>query len=120
VIWLSERTLRAILAATWLGFVPTAAGAQPAPAAPGPQAWEQLPRLQLEGQFAGPLRDTLIQRWRDPQTNMICYVYLPITAPHSPPTPAGYVQYGPNAIGSISCAAAPPVPAPAPAPAPRR
>jgi hypothetical protein len=116
-------TTRLALTATLAFVAPTAHGQQPPPApqgAPAAQSWEQLPRLQLEGQFAGPLRDTLIQRWRDPQTNMICYVYLPITAPHSPPTPAGYVQYGPNAIGSISCAAAPPVPAPAPAPAPRR
>jgi len=32
-------------------------------------------------------------------------IYLPITAPHSPPTAAGYVQYGANGIGSISCTA---------------
>jgi hypothetical protein len=59
--------------------------------------------MQLERQFAGPLQDTIVQRWRDPVDGMICYIYLPITAAHTPPTPSGYVQYGPNAIGSISC-----------------
>jgi hypothetical protein len=80
--------------------------------------WAQLPRMQLERQFAGPLQDTLIQRWRDPADGTICYIYLPITAPHSPPTPSGYVQYGANTIGSISCmvaTAAPPPRPPAPA-----
>ena len=102
--------------------------------APGQQTqqsavtWENMPRMQLEQQYAGPLKDTLIQRWRDPETNLICYVYLPITAAHSPPTPTSYVQYGPNVIGSISCvsppagtslppvAAKPPAPAGKPAP----
>jgi hypothetical protein len=89
----------------------------PAPAPPKPEAaprWEAMPRLQLEAQFAGPLRDTIIQRWRDGE-GTVCYVYLPITAQHSPPTPAGYVQYGPNAIGSISCVPAPAAKPPAPA-----
>jgi hypothetical protein len=87
--------------------------------------------MQLEQQFAGPLKDTAIQRWRDPQSNVLCYVYLPFTAPHSPPTANSYVQYGSNIIGAISClesakpapaaaAARPPSPAPkrGPAPAP--
>lgn len=117
--------LAAIGAVLGIDAMRTAAEAQqPAPPAPAPpplppapvQGWDQLPRLQLEANFAGPLRDTLIQRWRDPQTNTVCYVYLPIAAPHSPPTQGGYVQYGPNAIGSISCAPAAPAPA-APAPA---
>ena len=68
-----------------------------------PATWAQLPRMQLERQFAGPLQDTVIQRWRDPVDGMICYIYLPITAQHSPPGPAGFVQYGANIIGSISC-----------------
>ena len=66
-----------------------------------------MPRMVLERQFAGPLQDTLIQRWRDPADGTICYIYLPITAPHSSPTQSGYVQYGPNSIGSISCAPTP-------------
>ena len=78
----------------------------PLPAVGQPQqspTWNQLPRMQLERQFAGPLQDTIIQRWRDPVDGSICYIYLPITAPHSPATGAGYVQYGANTIGSISC-----------------
>ncbi len=77
---------------------------QPPPQQPS-AAWSQLPRMQLERQFAGPLRDTIIQRWRDPADGMICYVYLPITAPHTPPDQSGFVQYGANIIGSISCVA---------------
>ncbi len=66
-------------------------------------AWAKLPHMQLERQFAGPLQDTIVQRWRDPGDGTICYIYLPITAAHSPPTAAGFVQYGANTIGSISC-----------------
>lgn len=73
--------------------------------------WAQMPRMQLERQFAGPLQDTIIQRWRDPVDGTVCYIYLPITAQHSPPTQAGYVQYGANTIGSISCVAPPLAPA---------
>lgn len=57
----------------------------------------------LERQFAGPLQDTMIRRLRDTADGAICYLYLPISAPHSPTTATGFVQYGPNAIGSISC-----------------
>ena len=102
--------------------------------APGQQTqqsaviWENMPRMQLQQQYAGPLKDTTIQRWRDPETNLICYVYLPFTAAHTSPNPTSYVQYGPNVIGSISCvsppagtslppvAAKPPAPAGKPAP----
>ena len=59
--------------------------------------------MQLDRQFAGPLEDTVIQRWRDPKDNTVCYIYLPIAAPHSLPTASGYVEYGSNTIGSISC-----------------
>jgi hypothetical protein len=78
--------------------------AQPAPAAPqeSPE-WTKLPRMQLERQFAGPLQDTIVQRWRDPVDGTVCYIYLPITAVHSAPTPSGFVQYGANSIGTISC-----------------
>lgn len=65
--------------------------------------------MQLERQFAGPFQDTVIQRWRDPGDGTICYLYVPITAEHSQPTASGYVEYGANTIGSISC-----FPAPAP------
>ena len=59
-------------------------------------------RLKLEGQFAGPLQDTTIQRWRDPVDGTVCYIYLPIAVAHAP-GPAGLVQYGAANIGSISC-----------------
>jgi hypothetical protein len=65
--------------------------------------WSRLPRMQLERQYAGPLQDTIVQRWRDPIDHTICYIYLPITAAHSAPTQAGFVQYGANVIGAISC-----------------
>jgi hypothetical protein len=72
-----------------------------------PTEWSKLPRMQLERQFGGPLRDTLIQRWRDPVDGTICYLYLPILGSHSAPTASGYVEYGANTIGSISCSFAP-------------
>ena len=93
VVWWSFLVL-----ATLVGL-PTFAMAEQAPAVP----WSKLPRMQLEGQFAGPLQDTIIQRWRDPANGTVCYLYLPITAQHSSPTGSGYVQYGPNIIGTISC-----------------
>ena len=76
--------------------------------------WAKLPKMILERQFAGPLQDTVIQRLRDPVDGTVCYVYLPISAPHSPTTATGFVQYGPNTIGSINCLPGiPAVPAPA-------
>ena len=72
--------------------------AVPAPARPA-----NAPTMRLEAQFRGPQQDTVVQRWRDPSTNAICYIYLPITVQHSARTPTGYVQYGANSIGSISC-----------------
>lgn len=65
--------------------------------------WNKLPRMQLERQFARPLQDTVVQRWRDPADGTVCYLYLPISAPHSPPAQSGYVEYGSATIGSISC-----------------
>jgi hypothetical protein len=106
--------LRAALICTAL--LPAAATAQQVPQE-SPQ-WEKMPRMQLQRQFAGPLQDTIVQRWRDPVDGTICYIYLPITAAHSAPTPSGFVQYGANTIGSISCF---PPPAPEqPIPKPRR
>ena len=103
-------------------LIPAAAAAQqqppaqqPAPAAQPNSTWDTLPRMQLERQFAGPLRDTVVQRWRDPADGTICYIYLPISAPHSPPTSGGFVNYGSNTIGSISCLPAGPARAAPPA-----
>ena len=92
-----------------LRTVLTAAAAFTASAASAQNEWPKLPRMQLERQFAGPLQDTVIQRWRDPIDGVVCYIYLPITAAHTPPTPTGFVQYGANTIGSLSCL--PPMPA---------
>jgi len=107
----------AIIAVTMAGPPAIAQQTQQAPpqsAQPAQQPsgeWAKLPRMQLERQFAGPLQDTLIQRWRDPVDGTACYMYLPITAAHSPPAQGGFVQYGANVIGTISCfrVAAPPV-----------
>jgi hypothetical protein len=118
--------LAALIAVAW----PCAALAQQQPtppAQPAPQQfqpsaeWGKLPKMLLERQFAGPLQDTVIQRLRDPVDGTICYLYLPISAPHSPTTATGFVQYGPNTIGSINCVpgtAAAPMPATRKKPAP--
>ena len=98
---------------------PPPAGTPPAgtpSTAPLSDQWEKLPRMQLEQTFAGPLRDTIVQRWRDASEGVVCYTYLPITAPITP-TQSGFVQYGPNTIGSISCVNAG---APGPSTAPRQ
>lgn len=63
----------------------------------------QVGRMVLKAQFAGPLKDTVVQRWEDPATGNTCYIYLPVVVQHSPPTPTGFVQYGANGIGGISC-----------------
>ena len=65
------------------------------------------PAMKLEGQFAGPLTDTTIERWRDPVDGTVCYVYLPIAVAHSA-GPSGLVQYGSANIGSLSCFAGSP------------
>src|SRR5438105_9016184 len=62
----------------------------------------QALRMRLEGQYAGPLRDTAVQRWRDPVDGTVCYIYLPIAVAHLT-GPPGPVQYGSANIGSISC-----------------
>jgi hypothetical protein len=118
-----------VLATAWSQF----AIAQQAPGpsapiqqqAPAPQPfqqsheWGNLPKMVLERQFSGPLQDTVIQRLRDPVDGTVCYLYLPISAPHSPTTSTGFVQNGPNAIGGISCMPGRSGAAPASAPAPQ-
>ncbi|NKC33402.1 hypothetical protein [Falsiroseomonas selenitidurans] len=111
---------------------PPAPATQPAPAAPAtpaqpgaaPRGWETFTPMVLERVFRGPLRDTLVQRWRDPVDGAICFIYLPISAAAAGQGP--YLIYGPNTIGSISCVApmqviqlqgvAPSPPPPPPAP----
>src|SRR5262245_33975113 len=90
--------LRWVISALCLLAVPAAAQQQQV------SDWAKMPRMELERQFAGPLRDTIIQRWRDPIDGTVCYIYLPISAQHSQPGAGGFVQYGANSIGSISCA----------------
>ena len=84
--------------------------APPAPAPPaaeparqGQPEWASFPLMLLEKVYRGPLRDTIIQRWRDPIDGSVCFLYIPISTPLLPPPAEGYVQYGPNQIGSISC-----------------
>ena len=85
----------------WFG---AAACLAPVPAvSQQPTEWARMARMELERQFAGPFQDTVIQRWRDPADGTICYLYVPISASHPPPNDTGYVQYGANTIGSISC-----------------
>lgn len=82
---------------------PAAAPNLPVAAAPVP-VHPQLPRMQVVAQYGGPLQDTLIQRLRDPVDGTTCYLYLPIAVHHTPPgAETGYVEYGANTIGSISC-----------------
>ena len=87
----------------------------PAPAQPqgyaAPPPRPALARMEMQAQYQGPLQDTVIQRWRDPVDGTICYLYLPAVVAHSEVTATGYVQYGPNGIGSISCFAGPAPPA---------
>jgi hypothetical protein len=118
-----QRRGGAALAAALFALCPQVTSAQQQPAtpvpAPAPQQfqqsaeWSKLPRMQLERQFAGPLQDTVIQRWRDPVDGTVCYIYLPISVAHTPTSSTGFVQYGSNTIGSINCLPNPPA-APAP------
>lgn len=63
--------LRSVALAAVIAPLPAAAQQPPQQSSD----WGKLPRMQLERQFAGPLQDTIIQRWRDPVDGMICYVY---------------------------------------------
>jgi hypothetical protein len=67
-----------------------------------PQAAPPIGRMQLQAQYMGPLRDTIVQRWRDPVDGTVCYIYLPVIVQHGR-GPNNLVQYGANSIGSISC-----------------
>jgi hypothetical protein len=111
----------ALIPACILGRFDMALAQQPVPPAQAPATpaaapqyqqssqWSTLPKMVLERQFAGPLQDTIVQRWSDPVDGTVCYIYLPISAPHSTTTNTGFVQYGSANIGTISC-----MPGPAP------
>jgi hypothetical protein len=106
---------QALVLAGSLGCVDTASAQQSAPPTPAPASpaaapqyqqstqWATLPKMVLERQYAGPLQDTVIQRWSDPVDGTVCYIYLPISAPHSTTTSTGFVQYGSVNVGTISC-----------------
>ena len=64
---------------------------------------QQVRQWELQAQYTGPLQNTVVQRWRDPDNGAICYVYLPVIVQHSKPLDNGLVYYGANGIGSISC-----------------
>lgn len=64
----------------------------------------RFPFMRLEAQYAGPFRDTVIQRWRDPIDGRVCYLYIPVRVKHEPvKSKDEIVDYGRNTIGSISC-----------------
>lgn len=73
---------------------------QAAAVAPSSQ-WEGLRPLVVERVFRGPLRDTVVQRLRDPVDGSTCFIYLPMSAAVA--AQGQFLVYGPNAIGSISC-----------------
>lgn len=79
-----------------------AAVAPPAPVPPAPSP--KLPQLNLSQQFSGPLQDTAIQRFIDPETGVVCYLYTPYVVPNSR-NERGQLVYGANNIGNISCVA---------------
>jgi hypothetical protein len=57
----------------------------------------------LQAQYTGPLQDTVVQRWADPDNGAICYIYLPVIVQHGKPLQNGLVHYDSNNIGTISC-----------------
>jgi hypothetical protein len=71
-----------------------------APSLPTPK----LAPLTLTQQFSGPLQDTAIQRFIDPETGVVCYLYTPYAVPNSR-NERGQLVYGANNIGNISCVA---------------
>jgi hypothetical protein len=75
----------------------------PAQTPPPPSPARNLPTMKLVAQYAAPLRDTIIQQLENPTDGTTCYLYTPILVHHSPPMPTGFVDYGANGIGSISC-----------------
>lgn len=88
----------------WLGQNRDATrGANETADAPAASQPPPVGRWTLEAQFEGPLKDTVVQRWRDPKTGVLCYIYLPVIVQHSNPLQNGMVHYAGNDIGTISC-----------------
>jgi hypothetical protein len=67
-----------------------------------PASTPKFPSLALSRQFAGPLAETAIQRFIDPETGVVCYLYTPYFVPNTR-NEGGQVVYGANSIGTISC-----------------
>jgi hypothetical protein len=107
-IWIVVVAVTGVAVAVALGMFVALLVLRPADVSSSTQSADQqaqppvFPRMQLQGQFAGPIAGTVIQRWRDPVDGTICYIYLPMIVQHKP-APSGYVQYGANSVGSISC-----------------
>jgi hypothetical protein len=90
----------------WLGKNPSAiatASSDNQPPAITDHQQSAAGHWEMQAQFEGPLKDTVVQRWRDPATGVLCYIYLPIIVQHSQPLQNGMVHYGSNGTGSISC-----------------
>ena len=94
-----------VMAVWWPFQLPAvqAPDATPKPDTERSGQWGNLPNMLLERQFAGPQEDTLIQRWRDPESGEVCYIYLPIAVPYSANGATSFVEYKGSGIGNISC-----------------
>ncbi len=68
---------------------------------PQPTQPEDADQLVLEATYPGPFEGTIIQRVRDPATDVICYFYVPEQVPHN--REGDQIQYGNATIGSIDC-----------------
>ena len=61
-------------------------------------------RMNVEQEFAGPIANTMIHRWRDPTDGTVCYVYVPVPPrQYAISRASGFVRQVPDTIGSISC-----------------
>lgn len=63
---------------------------------------QSLPTMRLDAQYRGVFQDTVIQRWIDPETGVMCYLYIPVKVPNQK-QPDGLAVYGGNTLGSLSC-----------------
>lgn len=97
------RVVRPLLLAAGVLVAGLAPAATPgAPQQPSSAAGTQaLPRMQIVQQYAGPFPDTLIQKLYDPQSGVLCYLYIPVKVANA--QDQGIAVYGANTIGSISC-----------------
>ena len=90
--------------------LPATIGLGPAASASEAAAVPVSSAMEAEQQFAGPVSNTVIYRWRDPTNGSLCYVYVPTEAQYASSRASGFVKRAANTIGSISCI--PPIVAP--------